>query len=366
MKSPRNRASSRAVVVGGGLIGLCCANALSRRGWAVTIVAERQPGEASLAAGGILGPSVESAVGWTHAFGVKARDRYPELIDDLKDRTGIHVSLLRNGILEVALTAEEAARLEREAPIGSQWLTPESLRDMEPALGHASGALYHPGDGAVDNVLLLSALNRALAVDPSVEFADVKAMELLTRAGTASIGIRTRHGLHEGDVVVLAAGSWTPLLAGLPRKIPVTPVRGQMLALGAHPLTHVAYGPRGYIVPRGENSVAGSTMELSGFDVATTEEGTSAIAAAALSLCPPLRVAPEVARWCGLRPMTPDLLPIIGRDPAHASLLYACGHSRNGILLAPITGEIIASLADGEAAQPDVLPFSIERFRGKC
>ena len=365
MKSSHTRASSRAIVAGGGIIGLCCANALSRRGWAVTIITERKPGEASLAAAGILGPSVESGAAWARDFGVKARNRYPEFIDDLESRTGILVPLLRNGILEVALTVEEAETLERERSVGSRWLAPETLRDVEPALAHASGALHHPDDGAVDNVLLLAALTRALAADFSVEFTDAKATKLLSRAGAASIGILSSRGSHEGDIVVLAAGAWAPLITGLPRKVPVSPVRGQMLSLAAHPLAHVAYGPQGYIVPRGGNSIIGSTMEPAGFEVAITEGGTSAITSAALSLCPGLRGAPEVARWCGLRPMTPDHLPIIGRDPAHPSLLYACGHSRNGILLAPITGEIVASLASGEEAPADVLPFSIQRFEGK-
>ncbi|MGI9076172.1 MAG: NAD(P)/FAD-dependent oxidoreductase [Gemmatimonadaceae bacterium] len=362
MKARRNKPATRAVVVGGGIIGLCCANALSHRRWGVTILSDHQPGEASPAAGGILGPSVEGGAGGGRGLGVAARDLYPEFLDALEERTGIRVPLLRNGILQVALGAEEAVGLEREAPTGSRWLTPENLRDMEPALSHASGAIHHPDDGAVDNVLLLHALMRALNADPSVEFANVKATELLSHAGSATIGVRSASGLHEADIVVIAAGAWTPLIAGLPRKIPVAPVRGQMLSVAAHPLAHVTYGPHGYIVPRGNNSVMGSTMETAGFEVATTEAGISEILGAARSLCPALGMAPEVARWSGLRPVTPDLLPIIGRDPANESLLYACGHSRNGILFAPFTGESVASLASGDNPEPDLMPFSIERF----
>ena len=362
MKPLRNVAGSRAVVVGGGIIGLCCANALSRRGWAVTIVSQSQPGEASPAAGGILGPSVESRSAWAHDFGVAARDRYPEFLDDLGNRTGIRVPLLRNGILEVALNEDEAAKLGSEATATSRWLTPESLRDMEPALAHANGALYHLDDGAVDNVVLLDALLCALNADPSVEFAHVKAAEVLSRAASTTIAVRSSGGLHEGDILVIAAGAWAPMIRGLPRKIPVIPVRGQMRSVAAHPLAHVTYGPQGYIVPRGRNSVLGSTMEFAGFEVATTEGGMSAIMTAALSLCLALDAAPEVARWSGLRPITPDLLPIIGRDPANASLLYACGHSRNGVLFAPLTGESVAALASGDEPQQDLVPVSIERF----
>ena len=351
--------------MGGGIIGLCCANALSRRGWGVTVVSGRQAGEASPAAAGILGPSVESGAGWAHDFGMKARDRYPGFLDELEDHTGIRVPLLRNGILEVAMTWDAAEKLRNLVPAVSRWLTPEILREMEPALAPAKGATHHPDDGSVDNVLLLQLLIHALNADRSVEFVYGSATELHARAGSASIGVRSAEGLHEGDVLVIAAGAWAASIAGLPRRIPVTPMRGQMLSVAAKPLAHVTYGPHGYIVPRGGTSVLGTTMESAGFEVATTEVGMSAILSASLSLCPALRDAPEVARWSGLRPMTPDHLPIICRDPANASLLYACGHSRNGILFAPLTGEIIASLASGDDPHADLLPMSITRFDEK-
>lgn len=304
---------------------------------------------------------MESGSGWAHDFGTRARDRYPDLLDDLDDRTGIRVPLLRNGILEVALSAEGARRLEGEAPAGSHWLTPDDLRELEPALSHASGALHHPDDGAVDNVRLLEALLSALNAEPSVELKYVRVTELL-RAEAATIAVRSAHAVHEGDVLVLAAGAWAPLISGLPREIPVTPVRGQMLSLAAHPLAHVTYGPLGYLVPRGSTTVLGTTMEHTGFDLTTTESGIAGIMSASQSLCPALRVAPEVARWSGFRPMTPDHLPIIGRDPELPSLVYACGHSRNGILFAPITGEIVASIASGDDPKAELLPLSISRF----
>jgi glycine oxidase len=166
----------------------------------------------------------------------------------------------------------------------------------------------------------------------------------------------------EASVVVVAAGAWVPGIDGLPRALPVTPVRGQMVSFDAAPLGHVVYGPEGYVVPRGSRTVAGSTMERVGFAVGTTTAGVAGIVRAAGALCPPLAGAFVGDTWSGLRPVTPDLLPIIGRDPEYGGLLYACGHSRNGILLAPLTGDCIAALATGEEPEWDLAPFRVERF----
>jgi glycine oxidase len=135
-----------------------------------------------------------------------------------------------------------------------------------------------------------------------------------------------------------------------------------MVSFASAPMGHVAYGPRGYIVPRGTATVAGSTMEHVGFSVGTTADGVAAIAAAAAELCPALAGTPVRDRWSGLRPVTPDLQPIIDRDAEHPSVVYACGHSRNGVLLAPITGDCVAALVSGDTPPYDLTPFRVERF----
>jgi glycine oxidase len=149
---------------------------------------------------------------------------------------------------------------------------------------------------------------------------------------------------------------------GVPRALPVAPVRGQMVSFAAAALRHVTYGPGGYVLPRASATIAGSTMERVGFESGTTAEGVGAIVAAARAICPALGEAPVREAWSGLRPVTPDLLPIIGRDPDFPALLYACGHSRNGILLAPLTAHVIAALAAGEDPRHDLAPFSVARF----
>jgi glycine oxidase len=170
---------------------------------------------------------------------------------------------------------------------------------------------------------------------------------------------------YAGERLILAAGAWVTQLGGLPRTLPVEPVRGQMLSLRGVPLRHVIYGPRGYVVPRVDSGVSlvGSTMEYVGFEVGTTPDALARLADAGREVCPALGSLPVEARWSGLRPVTPDLQPIIGADPDYPALLYACGHSRNGVLLAPLTGDCIAALVVGADPPADLSPFEVTRFR---
>lgn len=350
------------IVVGGGLVGLAVAAGAAARGASVCLIGESRAGEASAAGAGMLAPGAESDELRGDAvlrFAVAGRDLFPSYLDALRERTGIDVPLDRNGILELALDGEPATR-----PPGSEWLDARALHALEPALGDVTGALLHPRDGSVDNVVLLQALRRLVRTFDAVTVVAVRA-----RAIDAS-GARPRVTLANGDAidggcVVLAGGAWVGQLAGLPRAIPVRPVRGQMLSLGAARLHHVTYGGGGYLVPRtGGRTLVGATMENVGFDSTTTPEGRAALTAIASRLAPSLGAAPLLSHWAGLRPITPDHLPILGADPDVPSLLYACGHGRNGILLAPITGESIGGMAVGESASFDLAPFAIDRFAG--
>jgi len=162
---------------------------------------------------------------------------------------------------------------------------------------------------------------------------------------------------------VLAAGAWTPAVEGLPRALPVQPVRGQILSLAGSPLRHVTYGAGGYAVPRGDGrTLVGATMERVEFDASVTEAGLAQVRATAAAICPALADRRMLNGWAGLRPVTPDSLPILGRDPDFAALVYACGHSRNGVLLAPLTGAVVADMVQGRAPAHDVTPFRPDRF----
>jgi glycine oxidase len=316
----------------------------------------------------MLAPGVEQAEGAAHDFARLARDRYPGYVAALRARTGVEVALDRSGVLQVALAdehADERAIVRADALRGSvrgdaRWLDAAELSALEPSLAPAHGAVLHPDDGAVDNRALLAALVALTADHPRIARLD-RAAALESGGGPAAV--RAADGLrHEAALVVVAAGAWSPALAGLPRALPVEPVRGQILALAATPLRHVVYGHGGYLVPRGDRTLVGSTMERVGFTVETTAAAIATLRAAGEAMCPALVGAAEVARWAGLRPVTPDGLPILGRDPEHPTLLYATGHSRNGVLLAPLTGECVAALAAGLAPPADLRPFAVERF----
>ena len=350
-----------ALVVGGGLVGLACAAAMSERGLRVTVLTHVRLGEASPAAAGVLAPSVDRSGGPAMDFSIAGRDRFPAYVDMLRDRTGIAVPLNRLGVLEVALGAEEAEALRRRAD-GARWLDAHELAALEPALAHHHGARFFADDGAVNNLVLLRAIKALLGADRRVTVVSAAA-EALAFSPFAATVTTVAGDRFTADAIVVAAGAWAPQLGGLPRALPVVPVRGQMISVAGSPVRHVVIGGEGYLVPRGDGrTLVGGTMEHADFHAATTDAGLRAVREAGAAICPPIATARLLSGWAGLRPMTPDLLPIIGRDPERERLLYACGHSRNGILLAPITGECIASLAAGDHAPFDLWPFRADRW----
>ena len=352
------------VIAGGGLVGLSTAVAVARRGIRCTLVSERRAGEASPAAAGMLAPGVEHATGPAHDFGLAARDYYPEFLAWLERATGVAVPFGPAGILQVAATTEDASRLEADAGGNARWLTPVELRKLEPALAPAAGALLHTRDGAVDNEVLVEVLRRYVASAASITVVNEAIVSIEAGSdGAAALCASGRQ--YAGSAVVIATGAWTGALKGLPRALPVEPVRGQMLELAAGPLRRVVFAGGGYLVPRSSGTtLVGSTMEKVGFDSSITDDARAHLLAVAAAASPALGAAPVLRHWAGLRPLTPDLQPIVGRDPDQPTVVYACGHSRNGILMAPLTGDIVAALLAGEAPGHDLSAFAPDRFVG--
>ena len=309
----------------------------------------------------MLAPSVERATGPAHDFAIAARDRYPDYVAFLAERTGIRVPLNRIGILQVALTVKGLKGLKKNALATSRWLDATELRELEPALSHGVGAMFNPHDGAVDNTVLMNALETFASANPAITIVDDAAIAI--DAGKSSATVTTKSGtVYNGARVVIAAGAWAGRIRGAALARAVEPARGQLVSYPIAPLRHVTYGPRGYLVPRGGSTIGGSTMENVAFDAETTTAGIAKVRSASEEICPALSTGGTTRSWAGLRPVTPDMLPMIGTDPSHPPLIYACGHGRNGVLMAPLTGDLIADLVTGTPLSLDLSQFRPDRF----
>jgi len=359
------------IVVGGGIAGAAVARAVARAGRRVLLV-ERgsRGGEATDASAGMLAAQVEAHAGDPLlALALAGREAYRRLIAEIPLEVAHRIGYHPTGILQVALSDAEAAALaaqgkaQRALGLRAEWLDGADLGRRQPGLAAcARGALLTPDDGYVHTSALAAAL-RALAYTDGATIVTGEATRLLIRGGHVT-GVRTTAGSWRCRWAVIAAGAWSPKLAGLPRPLPVEPVRGQMLLVdtpaGWNP--QVLFRPTGYIVPRDGRLALGATMEHAGFDANPTPEGLDAIRAACAQMLPALAHARAHAAWAGLRPMTPDGLPILGPDPDTDGLLYATGHGRNGILLGPLTGEIIRDLVVRGETRSDLRPYGIGRF----
>jgi glycine oxidase ThiO len=344
------------LVLGGGIAGLTVALEAARRQLSVILLDTPRPGAASRAAAGMLAPSLEELPQGMLGAAMAARDCYPSYVAALRDQTGIDVPLDRGGILQLASEAD-AESLRRRAPAGAEWLDAAALADREPAFGVHFGALHHPLDGAVDNLLLMDALERAVALTTAIK--RVTAEVLSIDADQPSALTPTR-GRFFATRLVLCTGAWAGSLPGLPRRVPVRPVRGQLLRLAQSPVRHVTYGGGGYLVPRGDTVLIGATSEEAGFENETSLGGLSALRSIATRAIPALANALVVDHWAGLRPMSLDTHPILGADPESPALVYACGYSRNGILFGPWAAAELANVLVGEPA-PGLAPFAVDR-----
>lgn len=363
-------------IIGGGVIGLTIARALRHRGVRKVMLIEReQPGaEASWAAGGMLAPQVEA----DHADDFfrllcASRDLYPAFAQSLHEETGIDVELDRSGTICVGFTPLDEEELRRryewQAREGLQveWLSGDEARRLEPCLtAKVASALRLPNDWQVENRRLVEALVRANQ-KLEVELVTDCAVTALQIEKETVRGVETSSGFVDAPIVVIAAGAWSSLI-GLPGSplIKIEPVRGQMLcfATDSNIVRHVIYSPRGYLVPRRDGrALAGSTAEHVGFEKRVTDAGTNAIKAMAFEVAPAMAGLALVSSWAGLRPRAPDDLPVLGASEETKGLFYSTGHYRNGILLAPITGEVIADAIVQGVMPASLAAFSPDRFR---
>jgi glycine oxidase len=362
------------LVVGGGVIGLAVARQMAGRGARVSVLERGTPGaEASSAAAGMLSPLAEAAApGPFLDLLLRARSGFPAFAAELRASTGIDVGYRTEGTLMLALRDEDEHELDerfkwqREQGLEVERLEGAAARELEPAVSPATRwALRFPGDHQVENRLMA----RALWADAAARGVAIQVGADATRLahgprGVEGVMLADGSTLAAGSVV-LAGGSWAGRLENLPRPLPVEPVHGQLLSLEAlpPPIRHVVDSPRCYLVPRADGRlIVGATAERRGYRKAVTPAGLMQLLQGALEIVPGLESLAVVQTWSGLRPWTPDGLPILGRDPDVRGLFYATGHFRNGILLAPITGQVVAEAVLGESPSIDLDPYLIQRF----
>ena len=349
------------VVLGGGIAGLTSALAAAGRGLRVTVIDQPRSGAASRASAGMLAPSIAGLPDSVRPAALAARDLYPGFLATLLDRTDIEVPLDRNGILELAASdADLDARAARGGSTAER-LDARALSALEPAFAAAHGAILHRDDGAVDNVALMAALDVAVARQSRITRLTDEVASFDARGNLPAF--RSRGGTrYASRRLLLASGAWAGSLPGLPRPLPVRPVRGQLMRLEGLPIRHVTHTPNGYLIPRAGGLIVGATSEDAGFESATTPRGLAALRSIATRVVPVLGHAPVLEHWAGLRPVTPDGLPILGAEPALPALFYACGFSRNGILLGPWAAEQLAPALAGGPPPASLTDFRVDRF----
>lgn len=366
---------SDVLIIGGGIIGFAVARELKSAGvQKISIVEKGRCGsEASWAAAGMLGAQAEAdGDDEFFRFCCASRELYPEFAAELGDETGVDVELDRNGTLYLSFSEADSRVLseryewQRAAGLEVEYLSAEEVRRHEPFVSPdvREGVLF-PNDWQVENRKLLFALRRYAELNDIQIVEDTEIERLIVEDGRV-LGAESANGRFLADKTVLTTGAWTSLIklgvAEMPFK--VEPVRGQMVVLqtAKRVFQHVLYSRRGYLVPRLDGRVlAGSTTEKAGFDKTLSDAAAVGLRAMASEIAPNTSGLPTVDHWSGLRPYAFDGLPILGGLEGIAGLTIATAHYRNGILLAPLTAEIVAdNVLSGTALPP---AFSPDRFR---
>ena len=367
--------NSDVLIIGGGIIGLNIARNLRQKGVKKIKILERsQIGrEASFAAAGMLAPQAETnKIDPFFHFCNQSNQLYPNFADEILAETGIDIELERSGTLYLAFTENDVKEIQtryewqQKAGLKVEQLTAEEVRKAEPFVSpDVCAALFFPNDWQVENRKLVSALQR---------FAEINDIELVTNTGVKSllaengkvIGAETLNHKFFAEKVVLATGAWTSLIKIDNFTLPlVKPIRGQMLKFqtAKRLFSHVIYSPRGYIVPRLDSKIlAGATTEDVGFDNQITPSGINFVLSNTVEIAPSLANLEITEKWSGLRPYATDGLPILGEFSTIKNLFIATAHFRNGILLTPITGKIMAEKIIENTDSEYFEVFSPQRF----
>jgi len=363
------------IIIGAGIIGCAIAYRLAKQGLSVIVIEKGEPGqEASWAAAGMLAPQAEisHSIPDTLIQLFEASHRlYPDFVSELESQTGTRIPYRSCGSILAARDYPEAKVLsglfEKLSRRGTQIeeITPDRMRDIEPELADTiETALLLPNDRHVNNRNLVQSLVAA-AEQKGVQFITRSAVTGFTVEKNRIVSVHFEDRELSSDLVINCAGCWAGLFA--PEKqpgIPVRPVRGQIVCLQVNPqkLRHLIHSSSVYMVPWPDGrTLVGATMENAGYEKINTAWGVQHLLERAMKLVPALQQAQVVDYWAGLRPDTPDNLPILGGTDI-ANYYVATGHFRNGILLAPITAELMAELILNGKTRIPLEPFHLSRF----
>ncbi len=341
------------IVVGGGVIGCATAYYLGREGAEVTLL-ERGvvSSETSGAAAGILASlsDHDQQPAFFHRLCEDSLRLFDELLPVLAE-TGVDVRHRAADRLEVAVNEAEIAQLQaqfekHQSERGVRWLHGREARALEPGLSPKTrAAILSPDTRYLDPQRLTQALAE-LARRAGVTIREHEPATRFLKRGDRLRGARTRGGEYEADEIVIAGGPWSMALANrLGAKVPVRPVRGQMMSLDGPPvaLQHIVLGSRAFALPREDGQTyVGATVEEAGYRKRTTMAGLRRLRSGVASIVPALADAPQRLAWAGLRPATPDAMPALGRLPGWRNAWVSSGHFRTGILLSPISGKLLA------------------------
>lgn len=365
------------LIIGGGVIGLSIGRELHKQGVGrITIVERGEIGkEASYAAAGMLGPQAEANAGGPFFdLCVQSRDLYPAFAAELLEETGVDIELDRNGTLYLAFTDDDASEMlkryewQTRTGLEVEHLSADEARRAEPFVSTTvRTGLFFPNDWQVENRKLLIALQKYAELNGIEIRESIEINSLISEAGKITGAASETESFFAGKTI-LATGAWTSFIKlddlGMP--INVKPIRGQMISFQSaeRQFQRVIYSPRGYIVPRVDGRIlAGSTSEDVGFDKSVTGAAVQHLREMALEIAPCLVNLEIVDKWAGLRPMASDCLPVLGEILGYRDLFVATAHYRNGILLAPLTGKLMASRIAENKESEHLRAFSPERFR---
>jgi len=346
-----------AIVVGAGIIGLSLARELRKQNASVLVVERGEPGrEASYAAGGMLANCGDETPSLLQPLASVSAEMYPEFVHELEDESGEKVDLRSEGTLFFPGPGHDIEHISGAVPL------PAPLNQIEPALTAANRSVVFLKERSVCPRALTHAAFKA-AKHRGVDIASGSNVLAVEFSEGRAIGVKTDRTFYGAGTVVNCAGAWAGQIA--PYSIPTRPVKGQMVcfAMPAREfLRHVVRCPEIYLIPRSDGRLlAGATLEDAGFDKRTVPEMIQQLRRAAISTLPALVDARVLEDWAGLRPGTPDSLPILGATPM-PGYYAATGHFRDGILLAPVTARAMGQLIGGRNVEFDLSAFSMDRF----